>query len=408
MNNQIQASFLGIGNEITAGTIQDKHGQFVGKGLDGLGIRMERILLVPDDAELLHREFQHLLSSDILITSGGLGPTSDDLTREFIAEAAGVELEFYPEIWEKLLNRFPGRKISDTNRKQAFIPAGFTIMPNANGTAPGFWGWAGDTLIAALPGPTGELRPMFEDQLMQVLRREFPLEIAEVSEFSLFQVSESALEESLLDASKKTDVYWSTRAHVGSIMLQLRGPEQERERVFRTLLSEYGPLRIRPGEVDPAQEIVKLLNERGERLVLAESCTGGLVAAAITEIPGSSEVFWGAVVSYDNDAKNKLLGVGEDILGKYGAVSAETVEAMACRALELGDSDYAAAVSGIAGPSGGSEEKPVGTVWIGLASRKGARFSDHIMMPGNRTGIRRRTVVAVLLRIEQLILGVDA
>jgi nicotinamide-nucleotide amidase len=407
-----RAIILSVGTELTEGVIANTHFRFLGSELKGLGFQVVRGEQIPDQLPLFRRALLRAAAeAELLLVTGGLGPTSDDLTREAIAGAAGVELEFQAEIWRQLGERYAssGQRLPEPNRRQAFIPQGFQALANDWGTAPGFCGRLGaGCFVAALPGPPSELEPMFRLRLLQVLGLHFSwLAAQEELAGTALLTPESALEESLLRHRQAT-VSWSTRVAEDRIAFSLRGgSEAERERFFAGLSRELGPVRIRRGEVQPAESLFRLLDERGLSLALAESCTGGLVAKMLTDLPGSSRVFWGGAVAYSNAAKQRLLGVEQSILARHGAVSRQTAVAMADGLLAATPADMALSVTGIAGPEGGTPEKPVGTVWICARRRSSPEQARAFRFPGSRDQVRRRSAVAALVLAECLLTGAE-
>jgi nicotinamide-nucleotide amidase len=385
---------------LTEGKTLDRHGQYLSTFFNELGFTVRRIALIPDDEELYKKTLRELIAdSQVVVTTGGLGPTSDDLTREVIAEVAGVDLEFKEEIWKAIVDRFKPRVVPETNRKQALTPAGFELFPNPNGTAPGFAGGIDGCHVAALPGPPRELHPMCDTSLRSYLSRTYDLPSASRILATALLVSESALEESL-QKHRLPGIEWGTRAEEFRISFTIRGgSDEDQETVLGALQRDLGDFYIRRGEVSPEGILVDTLRERRLRLVTAESCTGGLVGKLVTDVPGASEVYWGGFVTYDNAAKLRSLGVPREVLDTDGAVSERTVRAMAQGALEAaaGGADVAIAVSGIAGPSGGTPEKPVGTVWIGIAGSDGAVEAHDLSLGSTRDLIRRRAAVGALL-----------
>lgn len=385
---------------MTEGKTLDRHGQYLSTFFTELGFCVRRIALIPDDEPLYKKTLRELIAdSQVVVTTGGLGPTSDDLTREVIAEVAGVDLEFKEQVWQSIVDRFKPRIVPETNRKQALTPADFELFPNPNGTAPGFAGRIDGCHVAALPGPPGELHPMCEKSLRAYLERSFAIPTAARILATALLVSESALEESL-QKHRLPGIEWGTRAEEFRISFTIRGAsEADQEAVFAALRKDLGEFHIRRGEVSPEGILIDCLKEKGRRLVTAESCTGGLVGKLLTDVPGASTVYWGGFVTYDNTAKVRSLGVPQELLETAGAVSEPTVIAMARGALEAaaGGADLAIAVSGIAGPSGGTPEKPVGTVWIGIADRDGGSEAHDFSLGSTRDLIRRRAAVGALL-----------
>jgi nicotinamide-nucleotide amidase len=411
-----RAIILSVGTELTEGVIANTHFRFLGSELKGLGFQVVRGEQIPDEASLFRRALERAAAeAELLLVTGGLGPTSDDLTREAVAGAAGVQLEFRDEVWRELERRYAssGQRLPETNRRQALVPRGFELLANDWGTAPGFCGRLGTVggqtaLTAALPGPPAELEPMFRQRLLPVLSRHFPwLALQAELACTALLLPESALEESL-QRHRLAAVSWSTRVAEDRIAFSLRGgAEEERERFFAGLTAELGPVRIRRGEVRPAERLFRLLDEQGLLLALAESCTGGLVAKMLTDLPGSSRVFWGGVVAYSNAAKQRLLGVEQATLGRHGAVSRQTAVEMADGLLAATPADLALSVTGIAGPEGGGQEKPVGTVWVCARRRGSPEQARAFRFPGSRDLVRRRSAVAVLVLAECLLTGAE-
>jgi nicotinamide-nucleotide amidase len=421
--DQKSAVIISAGTELTEGILQDAHVRYIASELTSLGFYVRRGVQVPDDIPLFRAELARaIVDSCLVIITGGLGPTSDDLTREIVAEAAGVPLDFHQEAWDALRARFAGRTVSETNRKQALAPRGFVLLPNPNGTAPGFQGTVGDALVIALPGPPSELRPMFSRSVLPLVAERFGAAAeAEVLWGTALMVPESTLEEALragagADARseemrgvpRRNGVRWGTRVDEDRIVFSLRGGRsEEREALFKALVTRLGPIRIRGGETRPAQLLTDALLARNARIAVAESCTGGLIGKYITDLPGSSRVFWGGFLAYSNEAKARLLGVGDHVLAEHGAVSEQAVLEMARGAMEASGVEAGLSVSGIAGPEGGTEEKPVGTIWIGVARKDGRVQARLFSFSGSRDMIRRRTAVAGMLYAEACLLDRD-
>ncbi len=397
------AAIISVGTELTEGKIADTHGRFIASALRVLAIRLCHIVTIPDDRELFVAAVRSLTrESGLVFVTGGLGPTSDDLTREVLSAEAGRELVYSEAAWQALEARLGGRA-SESNRKQAYVPEGFEMLPNRNGTAPGFYGEIGRSLVFALPGPPRELRPMFEDQVLPLLRSRYGAgEFAE-SAATAFLTSESRLEE-LLQKHALPGISWGTRVDDLGIAFFVRGASAEaRAAVIASLRDELGAGYVREGETSAAKVLFEALKGRGLRMCAAESCTGGLIAKLMTDIPGSSDVFWGGWVVYSNDAKETQLSVRASTLESSGAVSRETVREMALGACEASGAGLSIAVSGIAGPEGASKEKPVGTVWIGVCLKGGAATEELFHFRGDRDRVRRQSAVAGMLLAEQLL-----
>ncbi len=397
------ASILCVGNELTEGRTLDRHGRYLSRTLGELGISVRKIALIPDERALFLSEVKVLMQqSRLVIVTGGLGPTSDDLTRDVVAAAVGVELEYREELWQELQARFGWRQIAEANRRQAFIPAGSVVLKNIVGTAPGFMADWSEGCVVALPGPPRELSAMVDQSLLPLLRQRLGIRVEAVTRATAFLIPESELEEALAAAAFDQAV-WGTRVEEYRITFALRGgSEQDRLGMLARVEQFFDGFRIRSGEVDPVALVSDRLRNFGRMLVTAESCTGGLVAKLITDLPGSSEVLWGAVVSYCDTAKSGILRVPPATLGEHGAVSRQTVEAMARGALAVseGQAGVAVAITGIAGPGGGTVEKPVGTVWIAVCAETRAAVTRAMHFYGSRDQVRRRSAVAALLLIE--------
>ncbi|WP_455381902.1 CinA family nicotinamide mononucleotide deamidase-related protein [Salinispira pacifica] len=398
------ACIISAGTEITEGKIGDTHGRYIASALRLLSVRLLRIVAIPDDRALFEQEVRAASSNcDIVFITGGLGPTSDDLTREVVAAVAGTELVYHGEVWEAIGNRL-GSRVSESNRRQAYAPAGFELLPNSNGTAPGFFGSVGESTVFALPGPPRELRPMLDTQVLPLLQRQYRVEPVDELACTAFLTPESQLEE-LLQRHARPGISWGTRVDDLRIAFFIRGGSAEnRLAMFRGVQAERGGSCIREGETGAAELLFAALRDRGLKLCTAESCTGGLIAKLMTDIPGSSEVVWGGWVVYSNEAKQSQLSVGSGTLTRYGAVSGETVREMADGARRTSGADVAVSVSGIAGPEGGSDEKPVGTVWIGVSVAAGGGHEERFQFRGDRDRVRRMSAVAALLLAEQAVI----
>jgi nicotinamide-nucleotide amidase len=414
MAGQLISTILSVGTELTEGSILNTHFRFLGSALRGLGFYTRRAVQIPDDVEVFREELERAVeSTDLVVITGGLGPTSDDLTREVVAEVCAAALRFDETIWEDLVARYSalGRRIAETNRKQALIPAGFKILSNRVGSAPGFLGSVKSCTVMALPGPPAELEEMFLNEAVPLIGASGSQDLsAGRLVATALMIPESVLEQALLKAKDlETGVQWSTRVALDRIVFTLRGSDQGgRAGVFSSLVEEFGRARIREGDVPPSVLVYQLLERRSERIAAAESCTGGLVSKMLTDIPGSSKVFWGTLVTYSNESKTKLLGVSAEVLNSCGAVSEEAASAMSEGLLERTPAEAVVAVTGIAGPEGGTPEKPVGTVWVSARYRKGGHVCRIFHFRGNRDAIRRRSAVAALLLTECVMLGVEA
>jgi nicotinamide-nucleotide amidase len=379
----VNVEIINTGSELMLGRVLNTHHQWLCRRLAGLGHVVTRQVAIADAAAEIQSAVREALGrADLVITTGGLGPTSDDLTRELIAELLGKKLVENAAVRAHIENFFAkrGRPRPAKTDVETFVPEGAEIFLNPTGTAPGLameiksaslrkqW-------LVMLPGPPRELRPMFDDAVTPLLRREFAREIFVCRTLLTTGIGESRVQEFIeadLQPLVKRGLDIGYCARPGAVDVRLTAAGAEAEKIVRE--GEVVVQRILGANIfgfdDDEMEavVVKLLIARKKTLALAESCTGGLIASRVTDVPGASEIFRGGVVSYANSAKEKFLGVRAETLKTFGAVSEETAREMAAGARERFGSDFALAVTGIAGPGGGTPEKPVGTVFIALAS----------------------------------------
>lgn len=395
------AALCVIGTELTQGIIQDKHCQLISSELVKLGIHINSMILINDDGSIETVLNKLVKENDIVLVTGGLGPTSDDMTRSCIANVANVKLYQNKDCFDALYKRV-GDRIHGANGIQAMIPETFEYIENPFGTAPGFKGFVKDgnrdVIVIAMPGPPRELNPMFYERVLPWISLTIGKEEQERDEYSVFLVCESKLEE-LCQKNKVNNVKWGTRFQSLKISLFLSdGTKEDRDKMFNNLKEDIGETLIVKSNNSALDSLTNYLIENNETISCAESCTGGLIAKLLTDKSGSSKYFMGGVVSYANQAKMNILKVKESTLNKYGAVSSQTVIEMAEGVNNLLDTSLSVSTSGIAGPTGAVENKPVGTVWFGFASKNKEPQSIclHIINNG-RDGIRRRAAVAAML-----------
>jgi len=396
------AEVLAIGTEMLLGELVDTNTAWISRRLAALGVGIYRHTTVGDNLERIAAALQEAASrADLVITTGGLGPTSDDLTNEALARATGRRMVEYAEAREHVERKFRefGRKPSPSNYKQALFPEGTTLIPNPLGTAMGALLESDGTLFATLPGVPQEMRGMFEETLVPLIRERS--EGAIVSRTLWFVgLGESALAERVQDLLDAENPTVAPLAGQGKVRLRITAraatpeeAERQIEPVAREILSRLGRYYFGEDEETLESVVGRLLTEKGRTLALAESCTGGLLAKRLTDIPGSSRYFKEGLVTYSNEAKERLLGVPRELLVRYGAVSEEVARAMAEGVRRLADSDYGLSVTGIAGPEGGTPEKPVGLVWVGLADAGGTRAEKLNLTAWSRSreAIRERS-----------------
>lgn len=425
------AELVFVGTELLLGEILNSNAQYLGRQMAMLGVDVYHQVVVGDNAARLRAVFEQALGrADLVIACGGLGPTDDDITREVAAEVAGRPLELDEGLVAELEAWFAGRgrKMTANNRRQCMVPRGATVLPNDRGTAPGLIIPAdgGKTLIL-LPGPPGEMRPMFASHVVPYLTARNggrPLRLV-TRTLRFVGIGESALADGLKDLlENQTDPTIAPYAKTGEVHLRLatRAADEAEGRariapVEAEIRARFGRFLYGVDEESLAEAVGRLLAERGLTLSTAESCTGGLVARYITDVPGSSRYFGMGFVTYANEAKVRFLGVPEELLAAHGAVSEPVARAMAEGALQRSGADVAVAITGIAGPDGGTPVKPVGTVWFALAARgfqgdgsgevplPAGVWAETARLHGDRDGVRERAATHALALVRRYLLG---
>jgi competence/damage-inducible protein CinA-like protein len=404
------------GSELVRGDRRDLNGPFLAAELLRRGIEPARIVIVGDREEELAHAIEDGLRADLCVTSAGLGPTHDDRTVELVARAAGVGLHVDEELEREIagISRAFARRMNRPYvdfepgvRKQATIPDGALSLGLA-GTAPGLVLEAGECVVVVLPGPPAELQRLWRSAVeSEPVRRVFArAQPPDVRLLRFFGASESAVAKALADAGGDGDGVEATicardfEIHVD--MYVQPGAAARADKLMSRLVEPLERYLFSRDERRVEEIVLDACRERGLTLATAESCTGGMVAERLTSVPGSSQVFLGGVVAYADQVKAAELGVPEEVLERHGAVSAETAAAMAAGVRERLGADVAVAVTGIAGPGGGSEEKPVGLVYLHAESPSGSRGADFVF-PGDREGIRRRAAVTALHLVRRLL-----
>jgi nicotinamide-nucleotide amidase len=419
----VRAGILVTGTEVLTGEISDRNGPWISRRLGELGVEVAHILVVGDRPQdlLAGLGFLRQEGVDLIFTSGGLGPTADDLTAEVVARFAGRELVLDEEMEAKIaaiLERFAKRfrvdpeSLREANRKQAMVPEGAAAIDPA-GTAPGLFVPAGDQVVIVLPGPPRELHRMWPAALETGAAREALGRAAPYRQLALrlFAVPESELAATLRKVEGGTDLSELeivTCLRGGELYVDVRyrdGAEAAAEAVRAAIAERHGRFLFSESGEGADEVVAGLLD--GRTIAVGESCTAGLLAARLTERPGSSEYFLGGVVAYSNESKTELLGVPGELIESHGAVSTEVAEAMAAGAIERFGADCGVGITGIAGPDGGTEEKPVGYVCICAALSSGERLTRDPVLPGSRDDIRERSVVVALHLVRHLLLGTE-
>ena len=403
MDKQHCAEILCVGSEILLGNIVNTNATEISEALSDIGINVYYHSVVGDNPERLRKAVEIARErADIIITTGGLGPTCDDLTKQTLAGVFGLELELRPEEEKRLreyyLGKLGNKSMTDNNLQQAYIPRGAMALRNDFGTAPGCAFEKDGTTVIMLPGPPRECLPMFRNRALPYLRK---LSDGEIKSHMIhvFGMGESVMEDKLrtrmLELENPTLAPYAGEGEAKLRVTAKAETEARCEELMAPVIKECTELL---GDVvygidvpDLETAVFGLLKENGKTVCFAESCTGGLVSKRLTDVPGASEVFAGAIVSYSNEAKMKLLGVSGETLEKYGAVSSQCAEEMAKGARRALGTDYAVALTGLAGPDGDGSGTPVGTVYITLDCEDGT-YTRHICINTFRS--RLRTIAA--------------
>ena len=405
----VNVEIVTIGTEILLGDLVDTNAAHVARALADAGVDVFAKHSVGDNATRLEAMLRGVLErADGAITTGGLGPTVDDLTKDAVARVIGVELELHESSLRAVEERFAllGRTMSENNRRQAFVPRGAVVLENPHGTAPGFVAVRDDgKFIACMPGVPREMRPMLAERLVPWLRQRFAL-ASSVFTRTIHTIGwpESEVDHRIDDLFRSLDnPKIGVLAHAGRVDVKIMAKAKDRataqaliEPVEREVRSRLGRGIFGIDDESLEAVIVDALAARGLTLATAESMTGGGIADAIVRVPGASRVFRGGVVAYDDAVKVDLLDVARSDLEARGAVSEHVARAMALGARARLKSDMAIATTGIAGPAGGTTEKPVGLVWFGLAKPDGKVVVRCVTLPGEREDIRRRAVIVAL------------
>jgi len=411
----VKLEVVTVGTELLLGQILDTNAAELGRALATAGVEVVRHTAVADRPETIRAAVAEALDrTGFVITTGGLGPTRDDITKRVVAAIFGKPLILDDTVLRALEERFRrlGRPMPAGNRTQAEVPAGATVLPNPRGTAPGLWleNEGGGRVVIMLPGVPSELRGLLAEEVLPRLAARSPGAVVRSRTVRTTGVAESALAERV--GAIEDEIAPLTLAYLPStegVELRVTAWGLRADDAERRLAAATTQLRERAGAdcygedgTDLAAVVLDRLRERNARLVVAESCTGGLLSGRITAVPGASQVFIGGVVAYDNVVKSGTLEVPPELLDRYGAVSEHVVRAMAEGVQRQFAVDAALAITGIAGPTGGTTEKPVGTVWLAARLGAEARALKRIF-PGDRGEIRARAAQAALDLLRRLI-----
>lgn len=417
----MKAEILTIGDEILIGQITNTNSVWIAQQLNFIGVKVVHMASVSDEADIIRKAFDDAMGrADFVFITGGLGPTKDDVTKKVFADYFGVDLELNEEVLAQVDSFFTkrGRVLSEVNRQQAFVPKGCTVIPNKNGTAPGMWMKKNNTVFISMPGVPYEMKGMVTDTILPKIKKENTLPFIYHKSILTQGIGESVIAEMVEkweDSLTAKNIKLAYLPQPGMVRLRLSGSGNNFDELKKSIELEIETLKRligkfifayeEYGEEPPSLEKVvsDILRERKQTLALAESCTGGYISSLFTSIPGASEIFKGAIVPYTNLSKHTLLQVDESLFTTVGSVSKEVVEQLAPHVMQKFDADYSIAISGIAGPGGGTPEKPVGTVWVAVANRKKI-ISQKFLFGDNRQRNIIMTSSAAINMLRKLIL----
>lgn len=391
----IECSIYAIGQELLEGSIVDTNSSYIAKKLVREGFVVREIKVLPDNISSIMDALERgIKNNDFIITTGGLGPTFDDLTVDALSKFSGSELclneKILKELEEKMKRR--GRDINEGHIKQVMLPRNSIVFNNIIGTAPGVGIEIGNKLIIALPGVPDEMKYIFNTEVLPYLGNKYNSRPIFTSDLYFINIGEAEVNRSIIESKIVDSVRTIINVSRGKIIVRLRSFNKERvldaEKLLKKNLSKF----YFGKDEDTLEEIfVKTLLNNNITISTAESCTGGLISGFLTNVPGASRVYKGGVIVYSNEAKIKFLGVSEELLQRYGAVSYEVAYQMAINVSKKFNTNMSIAATGIAGPSGGTKEKPVGLVYIGVCVNGGSEVFKHIFS-GSRKDIRERSV----------------
>lgn len=406
---------ISIGDELLIGQVINTNAAWLGEHLSASGFRLDSSLTIGDSEKAILDAFNACMDADLVLVTGGLGPTADDITKPTVCKFFDTELEFCQEAYDNVVALFKRRgfQMSERNRGQAMLPKACEYIPNTYGTAPCMWLEKKGVAFAFMPGVPFEMKGIFTDELLPRIKQRFHAVPYEKRVIMTTGIGESFLADKIKDWEEALPDFLSLAylPQHGMVRLRLSGRHEDAGLLHATLddqvekltrlISEY----IFAMQDQPIERTVfDLLINKGKTFALAESCTGGNIAHVITLIPGSSKVFKGAAVTYANATKTKVLGVPSEMIERRGVVSQDVVESMAKGVRNLMDADYGVATTGIAGPSGGTDENPVGTVWIGVASASGV-VSKCFNFGKDRENIINRATIAAYEMLRQELIG---
>lgn len=413
----MKVEVISIGDELLIGQTVNTNASWMGMALRDIGANIDYGTVIRDEKSMMRDAFDLAFSRvDVVLVTGGLGPTKDDITKKVLCEYFGTELVQNDEVLAHVRGFFEsrGRKMLDVNILQAHVPSNATVLHNNFGTAPGMWFEHEGKILVSMPGVPYEMKSIMTDHLIPRLEDRFELDKLYYKTLQIQGMGESYIAELIKDIEEELRTDELSLAYLPSpglvrLRVSAKDTSVNREKIqgYISRIEDLLPKHAFGYEDDSLPEVIgKLLRDRGETVTTIESCTGGAVAAAITSIPGASDYFHGATVTYSDAIKSGVVGVESKTLKQFGAVSQQTVEEMAHGGRKLMNATYGVALSGIAGPEGGTDEKPVGTVWIAIATSEGV-FSKKCLFEKDRSRNIRRSVLTALNLLRCEILGLN-
>lgn len=413
---EVKAEILAIGDELLYGQIIDTNSHWISQELDKIGVRVVRRTTVGDNRESILSAFESAEQrADIILMTGGLGPTNDDLTKPLLAEYFNCEIKLVPEALEAVRTFFEkrGRELTPLNRLQAHLPTKCTYIPNELGTAPGMWFHERAKVWMSMPGVPHEMKKLMTDQVIPRIKKLFPLPYIYHKVVKTVGIGESWLADLIKDWEDNlpSNIKLAYLPSLGQVRLRLTAFGNDIGQLQQDVDNEF--VKVKPliekyiygyNQETLEEAIGRLLKLHNKKVAFAESCSGGYIAHLVTTVAGSSDYFQGAITPYHNEFKNKILGVENSVLNEYGAVSEETVIQMSENVRVMFNADFGLASSGVAGPSGGTEEKPVGTVWIACAMEN-RTITKKLQLTQDRMLNIQLTAVAVLNLLRLCIEG---
>ena len=405
---------ISIGDELLIGQVINTNAAWLGAQLSAAGFQLDSTITIGDSEKAIIDALHSCMDADLVLVTGGLGPTADDITKPTVCKFFDTELEFCQAAYDNIVSIFNRRgfQMSERNKGQAYLPKSCQYIPNTYGTAPCMWLEKNGVVFAFMPGVPFEMKCIFNDELLPRIKARFHSVPYAKRVIMTTGIGESFLADKIKDWEDKLPEFLSLAylPQYGIVRLRLSGRHEDAEFLRTTLDGEIEKLKqliseyIFAMEDKPIERVVfNLLINKGMTFASAESCTGGNIAHVITLIPGSSEVFKGTAVTYATPMKTKVLGVPTETIEKYSVVRQQVVESMAKGVRDLMEADFGVATTGVAGPSGGTEETPVGTVWIGVASKKGVVSKRFNFSKDRENVINRATIMAYEMLRQQII-----